>query len=143
HTGKIQRKVQHGFRMAAFYFNPDGNSLLTAGLTNSDDDIGWNFTVKTWDNGTASEQKEIKIVTLRFRETKCVAFSSDGQKVALAIESNADNQGEISVWRISDGALLRRTMVPNLNEADLAFSPDGWRLAVAFGTGTLGKQGEK
>jgi hypothetical protein len=63
-----------------------------------------------------------------------VAFSPDGETIATS------GYHEVLLWKAGDGTLLRR--IGNVAERvyDLAFSPDGQRLAIASGTpGEIGE----
>src|SRR5205807_2465302 len=60
----------------------------------------------------------------------------DGEKMAVVVREIGWDpaKGEITIWRVHDGALLRKKSIPLLSYADLAFSPDSWRLAVQYMT---------
>jgi RNA polymerase sigma factor (sigma-70 family) len=133
-TGKDRRVVECGFYAMSLAFGPDGNTLA-AGMETGD--------IKIWDAMTRKELASLEVKSPASR-TVSLAFAPGGRELAL---SRAD--GSVEVWETKSKKRLHKLLgasIPTSNHilllaqgpgrADLAFSPDGKRLAVgAFGSG--------
>jgi serine/threonine protein kinase/WD40 repeat protein len=103
-------------------FDPQGDHLYTGG---SDGRIrAWVFLPPT---GELNAESAVDVATLVL-PISAVAVSPDGLRVAAGSQ-----QGQVSVWTRDAGRSANQTTWTNLGiVADLAFSPDGSRLAAAM-----------
>lgn len=97
-------------------FSPDGHLLAASG-------------------GNTVELRQVSdgqlLHTLDAPDTFQVAFSPDGQLLACGGSRNPESESDITLWRVSDGRLIRRiTIDPNSGQIPVAFSPDGQVLAA-------------
>lgn len=112
---------QPGIRQVSF--SPDGSQLLTAGADG---------VIKLWQVATGQE-----IAAFHFEPTPyslrgvvCAAFSPDGEYLAGLTEGP---ESMVRVWEIDSGNIIfekSRHVEMDVN-FDLAFSPDGKRLAIS------------
>jgi WD40 repeat protein len=120
-SGKELRSLQgYTSHVVGLAFSPNGTALATASL---------DHTVKLWDPVTGTERFSSK----EDAEALCVAFSPDGKRFV------AGSSEQVSIRDAGTGELLRTIHCYSHQVVDLAFSPDGRRLATAGGQGMLGR----
>jgi WD40 repeat protein len=89
-------------------------------------------TVNVWDLGPAGQA--LANGQLRFtlgghtRPVRAVAFSPDGKRLVSVSRDENRSLGEIKIWDVATG---QEVFTRNRPGGEAAFSPDGWRLAVA------------
>jgi WD40 repeat protein len=111
----------HASKVTAVAFSPDGKHIISGGE---------DFALKIWD---AASGPGVQTFTMPLPPT-AVAFSPDGRNLAatggqiLFGDSIADDVTAL-VWEAGTGEVVRRLHHPGLMH-DLAFSPDGRRLAT-------------
>jgi len=105
--------VEHDGEATVVAFSPDGKLLATAGKDQK---------VKFWDTLSASE---LFTLSVKGRWIVSLAFSSDGQRIAIA---SVDPPSSTELWDISSRGRLFN--LPGQINA-VAFSPDGKLLATA------------
>ncbi|HEV3083279.1 MAG TPA: protein kinase, partial [Gemmataceae bacterium] len=111
----------HASKVTAVAFSPDGKHIISGGE---------DFALKIWD---AASGPGVQTFTMPLPPT-AVAFSPDGRNLAatggqiLFGDSIADDVTGL-VWEAGTGEVVRRLHQPGLMY-DLAFSPDGRRLAT-------------
>lgn len=109
-------------------FNPDGRLLA----------VVCNDTVEVWDLSEcpdeAGECSGHQVLALEGHETSVntVDFSPDGTLLA-----SGDDDGEMRLWRVSDGALLRNWTAHSYQVDEAKFSPKGGLLATTDSTDTV------
>jgi WD40 repeat protein len=110
----------------AFHFSGDSKTLLTAQKLVAERA----FTITSRETQTGRVTNE----TTRPYPLHVAVFSADGEKIAGVLQTVwGAAKNEIAVWRVVDGALLRKVLVPTMRgTVSLAFSPDGWRLAFSY-----------
>jgi WD40 repeat protein/Flp pilus assembly protein TadD len=116
----IRTFTAHEVLVFDLVFSPDGRRLATAGQT-----------VKLWDVMTPSAEHVLREFQGDGGWISAVAFSPDGRLVASGRNDPATTHA-IDIWEADTGKRLRT--VPSLNASsvlDLAFHPDGRRLAAA------------
>src|SRR5262249_39787644 len=108
--------------------SPDGQRLAAAGVEGK---------IKIWD--TASGQ-ELRTLAGPLRPVTSLAFSPDGHRLASASGDQRPTEtrsravsvpGEITLWDLGSGQVLRNLQGHTRAIGDLAFSPDGLSLASA------------
>jgi WD40 repeat protein/serine/threonine protein kinase/tetratricopeptide (TPR) repeat protein len=108
--------VTHPFGVLAL--SPDGRLLAFDDYADS----GSQVRVKVWDVAEGSETRSLSGLS---EKVGCLAFSNDGRFLAGSSDS-----GHLLVWDLPTGQALYDTPAHCLNSiADLAWSPDGRRLA--------------
>jgi WD40 repeat protein len=73
-------------------------------------------------------RQEIRTLSGRGLSTTGIAFAPNGQLLATLSPGGAEVQGSVILWDVATGKELHRLSTP-LQSSDLAFSPDGTRLA--------------
>jgi WD40 repeat protein/serine/threonine protein kinase len=103
-------------------FSPDGHLLASAGMDR---------TVKLWDANTGQLLRKLQAHGTGVSK---VAFSPDGKRLASVGWVRMDHQlkptGELKIWDVTTGNLLRTVPQPGQITSLVAFSPDGKRLAT-------------
>src|SRR5262249_21177640 len=100
-------------RWAGLSFSPDGGRLATVGAGS----------VRIWDVSTGKESHWFSARGSRSRGV----FSPDGSYLA----SFGSSEPSVTVWSVPDGAERFTLKQPTSRLLDVAFSPDGKRLAGA------------
>jgi WD40 repeat protein len=104
-------------------FSPDGR-LLASGSGYLD------YTIKLWD---VASGREVRTLSGHTDSVYSVAFSPDGRLLASGSCSKIENyscvQGEIKLWDVATGSLVRTLSGHTHNVWSVAFSPDGRLLA--------------
>jgi WD40 repeat protein len=100
-------------------FAPDGSTVVTAELDQ---------TARLWDARTGQLRATLQA---DHRGVGCVAFSSDGTKVATG------GGGPVKLWDASSGALLKTLGQTQGGSAIIGFSPDGRSVADARWDGSI------
>jgi WD40 repeat protein len=118
--------------IASLNFSPNGKLLATSGSEKK---------LKLWDASTwnAKPITTIDIPTSRFGG-QALAFSSDSQLLAAAIEKGIKGGGEIHLWNIRDPKkpqLLKEFTGFTGAARSVAFSPDNQRLIAGSSDGTI------
>jgi WD40 repeat protein len=119
HTGKINSVA----------YSPDGQILATGADSHSQND----YAARWW---RVSDGTVLGSVINSRVSVESVAFSPDGQTLAVGegepVDARSASRSTVSLWRISDGVLLRTFSGPDLYGVySMAFSPDGQTLATA------------
>jgi WD40 repeat protein len=108
-------------------FSPDGKLVAVSKLTNlTFDKRERGLELQVWDLATGH-----KVRTLTFKGHSGpfrVAFNKDGKRLATALEGK-----KVMVWDLATGQEIFTLGSIKGSVADMAFSPDGARLAVASG----------
>jgi WD40 repeat protein/tRNA A-37 threonylcarbamoyl transferase component Bud32 len=114
-------------------FSPDSQRLATAPMF--DPGLG---SIKVWDVASGRSVREI---TPEFLFHVALAFSPDGRQLAGGGVPGVDAWGEIRLWDASSGREVLTLKHPNLAKgepiSDVAFSPNGGRIASLYGNGVL------
>jgi WD40 repeat protein/serine/threonine protein kinase len=114
--------------VASVAFSPDGKRLASQGWA------GNSSAVKVWDTQTGQELLSLKAQSDGFPGSR-VVFSPDGKRLACAGNTWDDTKkavvaGQVKVWDAQTGQELL-SLKGHIRVGDLAFSPDGKRLASA------------
>ncbi|GMW00605.1 MAG: hypothetical protein AMXMBFR84_17420 [Candidatus Hydrogenedentota bacterium] len=116
--------------ISAAAFSPVlGDSLLALGTLH---DV---ILYRVMDGGKRVERKSV--LAGHAEMVRTLAFSPDGALLAAA-GGRPGRSGEIKVWNVSTGELVRTIEGHDDNILDIAFSPDGSRLASASYDKTIG-----
>ncbi len=107
----------HQGRVQSVAVSPDDR------LAASVDDEG---TVIVWD----IEQAERRWRGSHQPAASCLAFAPDGRQLVTG-GRDADGRGNVKIWDVASGELLRQHVVHGRAVTALAFAPDGRRLATA------------
>jgi WD40 repeat protein/serine/threonine protein kinase/DNA-binding winged helix-turn-helix (wHTH) protein len=119
-TGQRLLDLRHADGVMSGSFSPDGKTLATASLDG---------TMHLWDANTGTE-----LVTIRDPSPLCGSdFSPDGTLVAAGTCFGGSNA---KVWDASTGERVLSLKGHRLDVTDVAFSPDGHRLATVSNDGT-------
>lgn len=114
---EVARATGHTDWVRKVAFSPDGQLLATC----SDDG-----TVRLWQSSNGLQVRQINTPATSLR------FSPDGQMlVTVGIDAT------IRFWRVSDGTELERYDLEAIVPLDVAYSPDGERVAVVGQHGTV------
>jgi hypothetical protein len=121
-SGSLVRTLSgHTSYVTSVAFSPDGR-LLASG---SFDD-----TIKLWEVASGSL---VRTLTGHTDDVKSVAFSPDGRLLAsgscVKVENYSCVQGEIRLWEVASGSLVRILSGHTWFVTSVAFSPDGRLLA--------------
>src|SRR2546423_831709 len=109
-------------------FSPDGSLIATAGLAGGE--FTGDSTIELYRVSDGALVKQIK----RTGGVSSVAFTPDGQAlISVGYDTNQDavngyvnSTGEIRIWRLSDGVLLKTyDQLTGTGVFDVAISPDG------------------
>jgi WD40 repeat protein len=109
-------------------FSPDGKTVLTSSL-----DPGKDIDKLAFQKWNVKDGKRVKNAPNFEAITAPIDFVWSHAADRMAGTSKSIGlilEGELFVFRADDGALVRKRKHPNYL-AKLAFSPDGWRLAVS------------
>ena len=121
----VQTFVGHKDFVGEIAFNSDGSQIATA----SNDG-----TAKVWDIKSGKELLSVDVRNDGW--TNDIAFSPDGKLLATVSTDTSPDHGEVVVWDSKTGEklfLLGDNLDNDLNTCwNLAFSPDGTRLAVGY-----------
>ncbi len=124
-TGALVRAGKsHQAFITAVEFSPDGEKIATA----SEDG-----TVKLWENATA---RVVRTMTHPGGEARGVAFCRDGLQL-ISTGGIDHRRGDVIVWDVETGEMLRRLPGHTDIVYDVAFSPDGRRFATASDDRTI------
>jgi WD40 repeat protein/serine/threonine protein kinase len=125
-TGKAVRSFTgHQGQVWRLAFSPDGKRLLSASKFSGPEDVG-NVEIKVWD--LISGQAIFSDTQIAMKEP-CVAFGSDGQKLAVGNTSS-----RVAVLDLTGDKKWNPIWLVNEDLQGMAFSPDGKRLALAGGS---------
>ncbi len=80
----------------------------------------------------------VKTIAAHPGEITGLVFSWDATQIASTSGGAFGSDNAIRVWRVSDGVLLREVSAPQSgNQTNIAFSPDGLRIALWYSGGGL------
>jgi WD40 repeat protein/tetratricopeptide (TPR) repeat protein len=115
---------RHVYPRGDFAFAPDGRQL--AAPKNGDDSA-----VGVWDVDTRSE-----IAALRAQGTvAALAFGAQGRRLAIGAWVGRRNHGEVAIWDLAIGRVIRTIGAGTRPIRAVAFSADGRRVAAGGGDG--------
>lgn len=116
-TGQLHLRLETESLTESVKFSPDG-TLLAAG--------GWRGGVGLW---RVADGTFLRSLDSESGQISSIAFSPDGSFLAASCQSQVASS-EVEVWRVSDSASIR-TITPGAPVEEIAWMPDGARLAVA------------
>ncbi len=114
---ELDLRIGHAGGVTSVSFSPDGKTVVSG---------SFDGTIKLWDAATGSLRRTI---SAQPGMVSSIAVSPDGKTLAGAVsqfgspDNRATNTGEVKLWNLRTGALLRTLTHPNMVEA-VAFSPD-------------------
>jgi WD40 repeat protein len=129
-SGRLVRTPSgHPYAVWSVAFSPDGR-LLASGSADA--------TIKLWDVATGSL---VRTLSRHTGGVLSVAFSPDGRLLASGscgkFENDSCVQGEIKLWDVATGSLVRTLSGHTYAVESVAFSPDGRLLASGSGDRTI------
>ncbi len=104
--------------------SPNGQTIASSSLDG---------TVKLWNLQTGELIRTIKRDWL----VKSIAYSPDGQKIAIGSWNKTRRKAEIEVWNSSTGEVIQSFSLSRESNLFVAFSPDGKTLGSANEDGTI------
>jgi WD40 repeat protein/Leucine-rich repeat (LRR) protein len=124
-TWALQRTLSHPRFVNSLAFTPDGKGLVTAeDVTNLNGPMG--TSLRLWNLATRQVDRTFFMETEFVRS---VDVSANGLFVAAS-----NIKGQTQVWSLPTGAVLQTFEFNSqgfVSDAKVAFSPDGWTLAIA------------
>lgn len=124
----------HDAAVSSVAFSPDGKRILT---TSSD------RTIRVWDSFTGKEIRKLPGTDLHDdQQSSGSAFSPDGRLLATStMKIDPNNQqaqeGQVRLWDLDTGKLLRKFGVPEVGVGSLAIAPGNRLLASAWFDGVI------
>jgi WD40 repeat protein len=120
----------HTYGVNSVAFSPDGR-LLASGSSDQ--------TIKLWD---VASGREVRTLTGHISPVESVAFSPDGRLLASGSCGRYESgrgcvQGEIKLWDVATGSLVRTLSGHTNGVNSVAFSPDGRLLASGSSDQTI------
>lgn len=110
----------HTDRVMAVEFSPSGDTLATC---------GWDGTVKLWDVRTLSLKR---VLSLPGADINDLAFAPNGKFLVAACRLSHPpkyDSGQVVVWKLSTGQVLRSLRIPDHGIWRVAVSPDSKEIA--------------
>jgi WD40 repeat protein/serine/threonine protein kinase len=147
-AGKEPLRVEEpDFYIPSLAFNADGRRLAVAGALRGEQPEQTRYRVKVWDLAAREVRLTLDGPTRRGAGgpgPMRVAFSPDGTRLAATFwgrgEEGPDSAGEVKVWDAATGNELFVLRGTSHAFTDVAFSPDGRRLASTAVSETQGGQ---
>ena len=122
-TGKLVKRLKgHGGVVQCLAFSPDSR-LLVSGSGLGD------LSAIVWD---VERHSEIRRLKGHRREVYAIAFTPDGQRIVTG-----SFDGELRLWRASDGGLIKRMVAHQDAVRSLAVSPKDGMIAAASNDGEV------
>jgi WD40 repeat protein len=115
----------------AIQYSPDGRRLAVAGQGGG---------VGLWDAGSGKRVGPLLSAprgprNVNTHNVRALAFGPGGLLAAAEVGGLGKGKGAVRIWELDERSLIRRPLrLPQVR--GLAFSPDGSRLAIAFGAAT-------